>query len=117
MYTNIYIRSYNEINHFEERLIEHGIVLVKFWVHIDKDEQCARFNAREQIPFKKYKITQEDYRNREMWQAYEHAVNDMVERTSTEYAPWHLVEGNDKRYARAKVLEIYAKHLKKSLKS
>jgi polyphosphate:AMP phosphotransferase len=116
-YKDDWMRAYNEINHFEERLIEHGIVLVKFWIHIDKDEQSARFKAREQIPFKKYKITEEDYRNREMWQAYEHAVNDMVERTSTEYAPWHLIEGNDKKYARAKVLEIYANHLKKSLKS
>jgi polyphosphate:AMP phosphotransferase len=112
-----WMRAYTEINQFEERLTEHnGIVLVKFWVHIDKDEQLERFKAREKIPFKQYKITDDDYRNREKWEAYEHAVNDMVERTSTEYAPWHLIEGNDKRYARVQALKIYSEYLKRAIK-
>jgi polyphosphate:AMP phosphotransferase len=111
-----WMRAYTEINHFEEQLIEHGIVLVKFWLHIDKDEQMLRFKAREKTPFKKYKMTDDDYRNREKWEAYEHAVNDMVERTSTEYAPWHLIEANDKRYARVQALKIYSETLSKALK-
>ena len=84
-------RAYAEINDFEEQLVEHGALVQKFWLHIDPDEQMRRFEAREQTPYKKYKITEEDYRNREQWDAYEHAVNDMVERTSTEFAPWTLI--------------------------
>jgi polyphosphate:AMP phosphotransferase len=106
-----WMRAYAEINHFEELLTEHGIVLLKFWLHITKDEQLRRFQEREQTPFKQYKITEEDYRNREKWDAYEIAVNDMVERTSTEYAPWHLIEANDKSYARVKALRIFSERL------
>ena len=97
-------RAYAEINDFEEQLTSHGIVVMKFWIHITKDEQLARFKAREQIPYKRWKLTEEDWRNRERWDLYEQAVNDMVERTSTAGAPWTLVEGNDKRFARLKVL-------------
>ncbi|MCB1877629.1 MAG: polyphosphate:AMP phosphotransferase [Chromatiales bacterium] len=97
-------RAYAEINDFEQQLVEHGIVLVKFWVHITKEEQLARFQAREQTPHKRWKLTEEDWRNREKWDDYALAVNDMVERTSTARAPWVLVEGNDKPYARVKVL-------------
>jgi len=111
-----WMRAYTEINNFEEELVNHGIVLVKYWVHISKEEQLARFQEREKIPFKQHKITDEDYRNRDKWEAYEHAVNDMVERTSTEYAPWHLIEGNDKHYARVKALEIFERSLEKALK-
>jgi len=78
---------------------------VKFWLHIDKDEQLARFKLREQTPYKQYKITEEDYRNRERWDDYEVAVNEMVEKTSTAHAPWHLIAGNDKRFARVQALE------------
>ncbi len=112
-----WMRAYTEINRFEEKLTDHGIVLVKFWIHIGKDEQLARFKAREQIPHKKHKITEEDYRNREKWEAYEQAVNDMVERTSTGYAPWHLIAGNDKRYARVQALKVFSEHLERALKN
>lgn len=98
-------RAYSEISDFEDQLVRHGIVLCKFWLHITKDEQLARFKAREQVEYKRWKLTEEDWRNREKWDAYEAAVNDMVERTSTSMAPWTLVEANDKRFARIKVLK------------
>ena len=110
-----WMRAYAEINAFETQLVRHGIVLVKFWLHISKDEQLKRFKQRETVPFKKYKITEDDYRNREKWDLYEHAVNDMVERTSTEFSPWSLVAANDKRYARIEVLKKYCKLLEKAL--
>ncbi len=110
-----WIRAYREINEFEEELTEHGIVVVKFWVHIDRDEQLLRFKAREETSFKQHKITEEDYRNRERWDDYAHAVNDMVERTSTVFAPWHLIEGNDKRWARVRALKILCERLEKAL--
>jgi len=98
-------RAYSEINEFEEQLVDHGIVLVKYWIHITKDEQLRRFKEREQEAYKQWKLTPEDWRNREKWSEYERAVNDMVERTSTRLAPWTLVEGNDKYFARLKVIE------------
>ncbi len=98
-------RAYAEINDFEDQLVGDGIVLCKFWLHITSDEQLRRFQERETISFKRWKITDEDWRNREKWDTYEVAVNDMVERTSTMRAPWTLVEGNDKPYARIKVLK------------
>ncbi|MEZ5540975.1 MAG: polyphosphate:AMP phosphotransferase [Pseudomonadota bacterium] len=110
-------RAYAEINDFEEQLIEHGIVLVKYWVHISKDEQLARFQAREQIPYKRWKLTDEDWRNRERWDEYEQAVHDMVQHTSTINAPWTLVEGNDKRYARIKTIQTVADRLEQRLRS
>jgi len=110
-----WMRAYTEINEFEAQLSEHGIVLTKFWLHISKEEQLARFQAREKTPFKKYKITEEDYRNRDKWDAYTHAVDDMVERTSSRYAPWHLIEGNDKHHARVKALRIYCDRLEEAL--
>lgn len=110
-----WMRAYAEINDFEEQLHDGGVVLTKFWVHIDPDEQLARFREREQIPWKQYKITEEDYRNRDRWEAYEHAVGDMVERTSTEYAPWTLIEGNDKRFARVKALKVFCERLEQAL--
>jgi polyphosphate kinase 2 (PPK2 family) len=97
-------RAYSEIRDFEEQLVQHGIVLCKFWLHITKDEQLRRFKQRETTPYKRWKLTDEDWRNRERWDDYELAVNDMVERTSTRKAPWTLVEGNDKPFARLKVL-------------
>jgi len=110
-----WMRAYAEINHFEEALHEHDIVLLKFWLHIDAEEQLKRFKEREQISYKKHKITEEDYRNREQWDAYQLAVNDMVARTSTRDASWTLVEANDKRYARIKVLQSYCEQLEKAL--
>jgi len=97
-------RAYMEINDFEDQLCEHGIIVVKFWLQISKDEQLARFQAREHTAYKRYKITDEDWRNRERWDEYRVAVNEMLERTSTERAPWTLIAGNDKRYARVRVL-------------
>jgi polyphosphate kinase 2 (PPK2 family) len=100
-----WIRAYSEINDFERSLTEHDIVLVKFWLAISKDEQYRRFKQREDIEFKRFKITDEDWRNREKWDAYELAVCDMVDRTSTPAASWTLVEANNKYHARIKVLK------------
>ena len=99
-----WLRAYSEINDFEEQLTRAGVVLVKFWLSIDQATQLQRFEEREQIPFKRFKITEDDWRNRDKWQQYSDAVGDMVDRTSTEIAPWTLVEANDKRFARVKVL-------------
>ncbi|HEC16463.1 MAG TPA: polyphosphate:AMP phosphotransferase [Sedimenticola sp.] len=110
-----WMRAYAEINDFESQLIEHGMVLLKFWIHITKEEQLARFKAREEIPHKRWKLTDEDWRNREKWDDYEQAVNDMVERTSTSRTPWVLVEGNDKPFARIKVLKAVCDRLEEAL--
>jgi polyphosphate kinase 2 (PPK2 family) len=103
------------INRFEEQLAAHGSVVMKFWIHISKDEQLARFKLREQTPHKQYKITGEDWRNREKWGDYELAVHDMVTHTSTSHAPWTLVAGNDKHYARVQILKTYCKRLEEAL--
>jgi len=110
-----WMRAYSEINDFESQLVEHGSLVVKFWLHIDQDEQLKRFKERETISYKRHKITEEDYRNRERWTDYEAAVNDMVERTSTELAPWHLIEGNNKRFARIKALQTLCERLQNHL--
>ncbi|MGB5398493.1 MAG: polyphosphate kinase, partial [Gammaproteobacteria bacterium] len=110
-------RAYAEINEFEEEMTDHGMLLLKFWVHISKDEQLKRFHAREQTPHKRWKLTDEDWRNREKWDDYEWAVNDMVEHTSTHSAPWVLVEGNDKRFARIKVISTFCDRLEAMLKN
>lgn len=99
-----WMRAYSEINDFEEQLVNAGVVVVKFWLSIDQNTQLERFQERQSSPFKRFKITEEDWRNRDKWQAYVDAVNDMVDRTSTEIAGWTLVEANDKRFARVKVL-------------
>jgi AMP-polyphosphate phosphotransferase len=98
-------RAYDEINAFEEMLTLEGTVLVKLWLHISEEEQLARFESRKDDPLKQYKLTDEDWRNRGKRAAYEEAVEDMLERTGTALAPWHLVEGDSKRFARVKVLE------------
>jgi polyphosphate kinase 2 (PPK2 family) len=108
-------RAYAEINDFEEQLIAHGMVLSKFWIHISKDEQLERFRLREATPYKRWKLTEEDWRNREKWDEYELAVNDMVQYTSTSLAPWTLVPGNDKRFARVKTLETVCGRLEAAL--
>jgi polyphosphate:AMP phosphotransferase len=111
-----YRRAYGEINHFEEQLVRHGILLVKFWIHITKDEQLRRFRDRKRTEFKRFKIGEDDWRNRGRWADYTHAVDEMVERTSTKIAPWALVEGNDKNFARIKVLKTLADRMEKRLK-
>ena len=108
-------RAYGEINDFEGQLVEHGMVVVKFWLHIDPDEQLRRFEERAGTAYKKYKLTDEDYRNREKWPRYEEAVNEMFVRTSTELAPWHLVPANDKRFARVEVLERTCEAMERAL--
>jgi len=108
-------RSYAEINRFEEQLVDSGTIILKFWLHISQDEQLARFKQRQETPHKQHKITDEDWRNRERWDEYSLAVNEMVVRTSTEYAPWTLVPGNDKKFARTFVLEHVRNALKKAL--
>ncbi len=108
-------RAYAEINDFERQLVEHGIVLVKFWLHITEDQQKSRFKARRRTSYKRWKLTDEDLRNRGRWTEYEYAVNDMIERTSTGIAPWVLVEANDKRYARVKVLEAVCESVERAL--
>lgn len=110
-------RAYTEINDFEEQLADHGMVVLKFWLHIDQEEQLRRFKLREKTPYKKYKITDEDYRNREKWDDYVAAVNAMVARTSTDFAPWHLVAANSKRSARVEVLEHVCSALERALRS
>lgn len=107
--------AYQEINGFEEQLVEHGAVLLKFWLHIDRDEQFRRFKERETTPWKQHKITDEDWRNRERWNDYEEAVEEMIARTSSEFAPWMLVPANDKRYARIRVLEVVRDALARAL--
>jgi polyphosphate kinase 2 (PPK2 family) len=108
-------RAYYEINDFEEQLYEHGILLLKFWLHIDPDEQLQRFQERETTPYKKYKMTEDDYRNRDQWPAYEQAVHEMVAQTSTACAPWHLVASQNKRWARIEVLKTICRALKRRL--
>lgn len=108
-------RAYSEINRFEEQLVDGGVILLKFWLHISQDEQLNRFRDRENVPYKQYKITDEDWRNREKWPQYKEAVNEMVVRTSTRHAPWTLVEGNDKPYARVKVLRTICDAINEAL--
>ena len=108
-------RAYDEIKDMEAQWAEHGIAIAKFWLQIDKDEQYKRFKEREENPFKNWKITDEDWRNREKWDAYEEAVNEMLVRTDTSYAPWTIVEGNNKYYARLKVLKTVIDLFEKKL--
>jgi polyphosphate:AMP phosphotransferase len=109
-----WMRAYGEINDFEAQLVESGVIVVKFWLAISKDEQLARFKAREETSFKRFKIGEEDYRNRNQWDAYAEAVNDMVERTSTDTCPWTLVEANDKHYARIRVLRTIVEAIERA---
>ena len=110
-------RAYSEINLFEEQLTRNGNVLMKFWLHISPDEQLRRFKERETTPWKQYKITPDDWRNREKWPAYVRAADEMFLRTSTEYAPWRIIAAEDKKYARLSVLRAYRDELKKALKN
>jgi AMP-polyphosphate phosphotransferase len=109
-------RAYKEINSFERQLREFGIILVKFWIHISREEQLRRFEERQAIGYKAWKLTEEDWRNREKWTAYEDAVEQMLVKTSTATAPWTLIEGNDKYWARTKVLARLVRILSIELK-
>ena len=109
-------RAYQEINEMESHMYNAGTVILKFWLHIDKDEQERRFKERQENPDKQWKITDEDWRNRAKWDQYEEAVNEMLVRTSTTYAPWTVVEGNDKHYARVKVLKSVVDAMEKRIK-
>jgi polyphosphate kinase 2 (PPK2 family) len=97
-------RAYREINEFERQLVDFGTILAKFWIQISKEEQLRRFEGRKETPYKAWKLTDEDWRNREKWDMYEEAINDMLLKTSTLTAPWTIVEGNCKWYARVKAL-------------
>lgn len=108
-------RAYNEINEFEEQLVRFGTIVVKFWLHISPEEQLERFKDRQHTPYKQYKITVEDWRNRKKWGAYEAAACEIVEKTGTEHAPWTLVEANDKNHARVKVLKTVVSALEDGL--
>ncbi len=109
-------RAYGEINDFEEEMVSHGTVVAKFWLAISKDEQLRRFKEREQVAFKTFKITEEDWRNRKKWDAYSDAVCDMVGRTSSAKAPWTMVEANDKYHARVKVLKTLCERIENGLR-
>jgi polyphosphate:AMP phosphotransferase len=110
-----WMRSYQEINDFEEHLHRHGTVLVKCWVHISPEEQLRRFKEREVTPWKQHKITEEDWRNRQRWGDYAQAITDMVARTSTAFAPWTLVSGNDKKVARVSIVKTLCDRLESAL--
>jgi len=109
-------RAFREINEFERQLADSGAAIVKFWLHIDQAEQLRRFKAREEIAYKQWKITDEDWRNRKKWDRYKVAVVDMLQKTSTTYAPWTILEANDKLYARIKALRTVADALEAALK-
>ncbi|MDH2918954.1 MAG: polyphosphate:AMP phosphotransferase [Sideroxydans sp.] len=110
-----WMRAYNEINDFEEQLIDHHALVIKFWLTVTPDEQLRRFQEREKIGFKRFKITADDWRNRERWDDYQTAVCDMVDRTSTEIAPWTIVEANDKNFARIKILKTLCSRIEAAL--
>ena len=110
-------RAYSEINDFEAQLVEHRVVLVKFWLAISQNEQLKRFKEREATGFKRYKITPDDWRNRDKWPEYEQAVCDMVDWTSTEIAPWTLVPANDKYHARIQILRTLCERIEAGLRA
>jgi polyphosphate kinase 2 (PPK2 family) len=109
-------RAYREINYFERQLVDFGTILFKFWLHISPDEQLHRFESREVDKRRSWKLTDEDWRNREKWSLYEEAVNEMLLKTSTLSAPWTVVEGNSKSYARVKILRTLVEKLSQELK-
>ena len=104
-----------KLMNLKKELADWNAVIVKFWVQIDKDTQLARFKERENTPEKRWKITDEDWRNREKWDLYEEAVNEMLQKTNTAYAPWHILESNDKKYARIKALKTVIEAIEKKM--
>lgn len=114
---NDWQRAYNEINEFEKNLTDWGAVVIKFWIHIDKETQLKRFHEREANPEKRWKITEEDWRNREKWDQYEVAVDEMIEKTSTEFAPWRVIQSNDKYFARIQAINYVIAAIEEKLNS
>lgn len=110
-------RAYEEINQFEKLLTDDHYIMLKFWIQVSNEEQLNRFREREQNPYKKWKLTEEDWRNRDKWPLYTEAANDMFEKTDKKNAPWVLIEGNNKNYARIQVLKETIKHIKKECES
>ena len=110
-------RAYKEINAMERDLYDAGAVVLKFWMQIEKDEQARRFKARQEDPEKQWKITDEDWRNREKWDAYEACVDEMIARTSTEYAPWFIIQSNNKYFARIQAIETVIAEIEKRVGS
>jgi len=110
-----WMRAYGEIDDFEEQLVRNRTVVVKFWLSISQAEQLRRFKEREKVGFKRFKITDDDWRNRDKWNEYELAACDMIDRTGSEIAPWTLVEANDKCYARIKVLKTLCERIERAL--
>lgn len=108
-------RAYREINEFEAALAHFGTVIVKFWIQITKEEQLRRFHERKTLEHKNWKLTDEDWRNREKWDLYAEAVEEMIEKTSTTYAPWTVIEGNDKKWARVKALRTVCEAIERGL--
>ena len=108
-------RAFREINQFERQLVDFGTILFKFWLHISKGEQLSRFESRANDPLRRWKLTDEDWRNREKWEVYGQAVDEMLLKTSTVTAPWTIVEGDDKYYARVKILKTLVEKLSKEL--
>jgi polyphosphate:AMP phosphotransferase len=111
-----WMRAYREIVDFEDSLVRSGVIVVKFWLAMSKKEQLARFRSRQHTAFKRFKLTSDDWRNRGKWDAYERAVCDMVDRTSTDLSVWHLVEADDKKWARVKVLETLCESIETALR-
>jgi AMP-polyphosphate phosphotransferase len=108
-------RAYRELNEFERELAEHGVIVLKFWLHIGKEEQLRRFRSREATLYKRHKMNAEDWRNRRKWQAYEISVGDMIALTSTRHAPWHLVAANNKRHARLEIIKTSCRQIEAAL--
>ncbi len=108
-------RAYNEIVDFEQQLVEHGTIVVKYWLHISKEEQLRRFREREETPYKRHKITAEDWRNRRRWQDYEVAIGDMLALTDHPAVHWHLIPANNKRHARLQVLKTACREIEKAI--
>ncbi len=110
-----YERAFSEINQMEKHLKNSGMLVIKFFIHISKDEQLNRFEDRKNNPLKSWKLTDEDYRNREKWEIYTTAIEDMIDKTSTSYAPWHIIPGNSKKFARIEVLKTVTEAMEKAL--
>ena len=108
-------RAFREINQFEQQLFDSGTIIVKFWIHISKEEQLTRFKSRETTDYKAWKLTEEDWRNRDKWSEYHAAIDEMLVKTSTNTAPWTVVEGNNKKFARIKTIETTIQALEKNL--
>ena len=110
-----YERAFDEINQMEKHLTNSGMLVIKFFIHISKDEQLRRFEDRKNNPQKSWKLTDEDYRNREKWDVYTTAIEDMIKKTTTPYAPWYVISGNSKKYARIEVLKTVTEIMEKAL--